>query len=146
MISFFGFGDCFNTPRKINNSVCRSGITYLHLIGDGDKYADFSGITVRMLAWAQEFPSPSNYLLISGNTNLSITLNLLKKKGHNILVALPSNGEASGPLVKDASTVWLWDTLKLGGIRPLIPTSHTPPDQPDDVDALSPSLKRQKCF
>lgn len=99
-----------------------------------------------MLSRAQEFPSPTNYLLISGDTNLSITLNLLKKKGHNILLAQP-NGQASGPLIKDASSVWFWDTLMLGG-RPLIPnhaTSHTT-SQHDDTDALSPSLKRQKCF
>ncbi|KAF3586088.1 hypothetical protein F2Q69_00027484 [Brassica cretica] len=72
-----------------------------------------------------------------------------EKKGHNILLAQP-NGEASGPLIKDASSVWFCDTLKLGG-SPLIPnhaTSHptSSPAQPDDTDALSPSLKRQKCF
>ncbi|KAF3586341.1 hypothetical protein F2Q69_00027368 [Brassica cretica] len=27
MISFFGYGDCNLTPRKVNNSICRSGIT-----------------------------------------------------------------------------------------------------------------------
>ncbi|KAH0878406.1 hypothetical protein HID58_065800 [Brassica napus] len=144
MIRFFGFGDCYRT--KINNSIARSGITYLHVIGNGDKYADFSFITEGMLSRAQEFPSPTNYLLISGDSKLSITLNLLKKKGHNILLAQP-NGEASGPLIKDASSVWFWDTLKLGG-SPLIPnhaTSHptSSPAQPDDTDALSPSLKRQ---
>ncbi|KAH0878293.1 hypothetical protein HID58_065687 [Brassica napus] len=116
MIRFFGFGDCYRT--KINNSIARSGITYLHVIGNGDKYADFSIITAEMLSRAQEFPSPTNY-----------------KKGHNILLAQP-NGEASGPLIKDASSVWFWDTLMLGG-RPLIPnhaTSHTTssPAQPDD--------------
>ncbi|CAN7042986.1 unnamed protein product [Brassica oleracea var. botrytis] len=135
MISFFGYGDCNLTPRKVNNSICRSGITYLHVDGNGDKYADFSIITAEMLSRAQEFPSPTNYVLISGDSNLSITLNLLKKKGHNILLAQP-NGEASGPLIKDASSVWFWDTLMLGG-RPLIPnhaTSHTTssPAQPDD--------------
>ncbi|CAF2046026.1 hypothetical protein BRARA_I03273 [Brassica rapa] len=147
MIRFFGYGDCNLTPRKVNNSICRSGITYLHVDANGDKYADFSIITAEMLSRAQEFPFPTNYLLISGDTNLSITLNLLKKKGHNILLALP-NGHASGPLIKDASSVWFWDTLMLGG-RPLIPnhaTSHTTSHPDDTDDALSPSLKRQKCF
>ncbi|CAH8354578.1 unnamed protein product [Eruca vesicaria subsp. sativa] len=135
---------CGLVDNKISISICRSAIAYLHVIGNGDKYADFSFITAAMLSRAQEFPSPTNYLLISGNSNLSITLNLLKKKGHNILVALPNGEEALGLLIKDASSVWFLDTLKLGGI-PLIPTSSAQPDE--DVDALlTPSLSWKKCF
>ncbi|KAF2548882.1 hypothetical protein F2Q70_00020397 [Brassica cretica] len=36
VISFFGYGDCNLTPRKVNNSICRSGITYLHVDGNGE--------------------------------------------------------------------------------------------------------------
>lgn len=68
---------------------------------------------VDMLFWAFDNPPPGNYLLISGDQDLSDLLHRLRMKRYDILLVRPPNA-SSQALAAAAKKVWLWENLTAG--------------------------------
>lgn len=68
---------------------------------------------VDMLFWAFDNPPPGNYLLISGDQDLSDLLHRLRMKRYDILLVRPPNA-SSQVLAAAAKKVWLWENLTAG--------------------------------
>jgi len=68
---------------------------------------------VDMLFWAFDNPPPGNYLLISGDQDLSDLLHRLRMKRYDILLVRPPNA-SSQALAAAAKKIWLWENLTAG--------------------------------
>uniref|UniRef100_A0A0A9DGG1 NYN domain-containing protein n=1 Tax=Arundo donax TaxID=35708 RepID=A0A0A9DGG1_ARUDO len=80
---------------------------------------------VDMLFWAFDNPPPGNYLIISGDPDLSDLLHRLGMKRYDILLVRPANA-SSQPLAAAAKRVWLWESLAAGeGLLPEAPATSS---------------------
>ncbi|KAH7865571.1 hypothetical protein Vadar_008433 [Vaccinium darrowii] len=106
------YGDTTRIPASVQQALTSTGIPLNH-VPAGVKDASDKKILVDMLFWAVDNSAPANYLLISGDQDLSNALHQLRMRRYNILLAQPQR--ASAALVGAAKSVWLWTSLLAGG-------------------------------
>ncbi|CAJ1872638.1 unnamed protein product [Sphenostylis stenocarpa] len=110
-VSIFAYGDINRILRPIQHALSSTGVALNHIpadVKDRDK-----NILVDMLIWALDNPAPVNYLIISGDINLSTALHKLNLRSYNILLVHPP--QVSPSLFAAAKVVWRWTILSAGG-------------------------------
>ncbi|CAJ1872720.1 unnamed protein product [Sphenostylis stenocarpa] len=102
-VSIFAYGDINRIPRPIQHALSSIPAD----VKDRDK-----DILVDMLIWALDNTAPANYLIISGDIDLSTALHKLSLRSYNILLAHPP--QVSPSFFAAAKVVWRWTILFAG--------------------------------
>ncbi|KAG2279881.1 hypothetical protein Bca52824_051101 [Brassica carinata] len=97
----------------VQQAISSTGVGLNH-VPAGVKDASDKKILVDMLLWAVDNPAPANFMLISGDRDLSNALHQLSMRRYTILLAQPPR--ASAPLIAAAKNVCLWTSLASGEI------------------------------
>ncbi|CAJ1872680.1 unnamed protein product [Sphenostylis stenocarpa] len=103
-VSIFAYGDINRIPRPIQHALSNIPAD----VKDRGK-----NILVDMLIWALDNTAPANYLIISGDIDLSTALQKLSLRSCNILLAHPP--QVSPSFFAAAKVVWRWTILSAGG-------------------------------
>ncbi|CAN6282892.1 unnamed protein product [Urochloa humidicola] len=111
-VSIAAYGDAARVPPPVLAALSATGICLNH-VPAGSKDTSEKRMLVDMLFWAFDNPPPGNYLLISGDKDLSDLLHRLRMKRYDILLVRPPNGSCQA-LTAAAKKVWLWDNLTAG--------------------------------
>ncbi|CAN6289329.1 unnamed protein product [Urochloa humidicola] len=111
-VSIAAYGDAARVPLPVLAALSATGICLNH-VPAGSKDTSEKRMLVDMLFWAFDNPPPGNYLLISGDQDLSDLLHRLRMKRYDILLVRPPNG-SSQALAAAAKKVWLWENLTAG--------------------------------
>ncbi|CAL4914578.1 unnamed protein product [Urochloa decumbens] len=111
-VSIAAYGDAARVPPPVLAALSATGICLNH-VPAGSKDTSEKRMLVDMLFWAFDNPPPGNYLLISGDQDLSDLLHRLRMKRYDILLVRPPNG-SSQALAAAAKKVWLWENLTAG--------------------------------
>nr|TKV95918.1 hypothetical protein SEVIR_9G394400v2 [Setaria viridis] len=111
-VSIAAYGDAARVPPPVLAALSATGICLNH-VPAGSKDTSEKRMLVDMLFWAFDNPPPGNYLLISGDQDLSDLLHRLRMKRYDILLVRPPNA-SSQALAAAAKKVWLWENLTVG--------------------------------
>ncbi|KAF8728791.1 hypothetical protein HU200_018070 [Digitaria exilis] len=111
-VSIAAYGDAARVPPPVLAALSATGICLNH-VPAGSKDTSEKRMLVDMLFWAFDNPPPGNYLLISGDQDLSDLLHRLRMKRYDILLVRPPNA-SSQALAAAAKKVWLWENLTAG--------------------------------
>ncbi|RLN19825.1 uncharacterized protein C2845_PM02G25090 [Panicum miliaceum] len=111
-VSIAAYGDAARVPPPVLAALSATGIC-LHHVPAGSKDTSEKRMLVDMLFWAFDNPPPGNYLLISGDQDLSDLLHRLRMKRYDILLVRPPNA-SSQALAAAAKKIWLWENLTAG--------------------------------
>ncbi|CAL4939607.1 unnamed protein product [Urochloa decumbens] len=111
-VSIAAYGDAARVPPPVLAALSATGICLNH-VPAGSKDTSEKRMLVDMLFWAFDNPPPGNYLLISGDQDLSDLLHRLRMKRYDILLVRPPNG-SSQALAAAAKKVWLWENRTAG--------------------------------
>nr|CAB3495821.1 unnamed protein product [Digitaria exilis] len=111
-VSIAAYGDAARVPPPVLAALSATGICLNH-VPAGSKDTSEKRMLVDMLFWAFDNPPPGNYLLISGDQDLSDLLHRLRMKRYDILLLRPPNA-SSQALAAAAKKVWLWENLTAG--------------------------------
>ncbi|OQU92540.1 hypothetical protein SORBI_3001G359900 [Sorghum bicolor] len=121
-VSIAAYGDAARVPPPVLAALSATGICLNH-VPAGSKDTSEKRMLVDMLFWAFDNPPPGNYLLISGDQDLSDLLHRLRMKRYDILLVRPPNA-SSQVLAAAAKKVWLWENLTAGDL--LLPEPPPP--------------------
>ncbi|PAN49487.1 hypothetical protein PAHAL_9G452700 [Panicum hallii] len=111
-VSIAAYGDAARVPPPVLAALSATGICLNH-VPAGSKDTSEKRMLVDMLFWAFDNPPPGNYLLISGDQDLSDLLHRLRMKRYDILLVRPPNA-SSQALAAAAKKIWLWENLTAG--------------------------------
>ncbi|WVZ57052.1 hypothetical protein U9M48_007493 [Paspalum notatum var. saurae] len=111
-VSIAAYGDAARVPLPVLAALSATGICLNH-VPAGSKDTSEKRMLVDMLFWAFDNPPPGNYLLISGDQDLSDLLHRLRMKRYDVLLVRPPNA-SSLALAAAAKKVWLWESLTAG--------------------------------
>nr|CAB3488524.1 unnamed protein product [Digitaria exilis] len=123
----------YGVTLKTKEALKKTGVTVIDIPKRGKDSAD-KLILVDMLLFALDSPRPAFFLLISGDSDFGPAVKGLVKRGHTVVVAIPSQAAASRSLISSASHVWDWPSLAQG--RGVI----IPSIVPTDLEAVKANL------
>jgi hypothetical protein len=117
-LSISAYGDTNLIASEILNALSSIGISVHHVTSVSDSYFDecYKKIITDMSLWALDNPNANVLLIFANGGNavpiISRALLKLSMKNYNILLAIPSQVDAS--LTDKANIVWLWPALFSG--------------------------------
>ncbi|CAN6234380.1 unnamed protein product [Urochloa humidicola] len=113
-VSIAVYGDAARVPPPVLAALSATGICINH-VPAGSKDTIEKRMLVDMLFWAFDNPPPGNYLLISGDQDLSDLLHRLRMKRYDILLVRPPNA-SSQAVAAAANKTWLWESFTAGEV------------------------------